>query len=87
MRQSESAVNFFEQLKKEIYTLYVRISKEQFFGTPTEVQEHEFDSLLASVCVANLSGDIAENEFQELSGCLVRTYEVFRLRKESVRYA
>lgn len=75
-------VNVFRDYKKSIYTLYVRLSKEYFLGSETEVQEHEFDTLLAGVCVAHLSEEITTPEFHELSSYLVRTYQLYILRKE-----
>lgn len=76
-------ITCFDDLKKRIYTLYVRISKEHFFNSEPDVCENEFDTLLAHVCVAHLSEDITTLEFNELSGYLVRTYEIYRLRKET----
>lgn len=77
----------FYDLKKCIYTLYVRITKEHFLDSEPDVKENEFDTLLARVCVAHLSEDITTSEFNELSGYLVRTYEIYRLRKEDFEHA
>lgn len=76
--ESESSFNI---LKKRVYTLFVRISKSLFMGTASDVAEHEFDTILAEVCVSHFDGEIDKQEFNELSGYLVRTYELYKLER------
>lgn len=69
----------FIELRKRIYAMYIMITKAHFTDSDCEVTEKDYDSLVASLCLAKMNEEISEYEFNILGGCLIRTYEIFRL--------
>lgn len=73
-------VSSYSDLKRQIYALYMRICKAHFTGK-LEFFDEPFDHILALVCVSDMDGSITHEEFNVLSGFLIRTYELYKLER------
>lgn len=70
----------FDNLKRDIYSMYIAICKCRFVNECLEIEESDIDTLLAKVCVAYFDLEITYDEFRELSGYLVQTYALYKMK-------